>query len=95
MVFPKLPNASKPFIIMVAGVTSDYVSSLIGISVGYVETHPNYSPLNALIIFTLALAILMLFFWRNRTTRIFVWACSIIPFIGIIHNLLVFAEIIA
>jgi len=80
---------------MAAGITSDYISSLIGISMDYVEMHPNYSPLNALIVFTLALAVLMLFFWRNRTMRIFVWACSLIPFIGIIHNLLVFAGIIA
>lgn len=39
------------FIISLFGVVSDYITTTIGLSLGFYETHPEYHPLKALGLF--------------------------------------------
>jgi hypothetical protein len=40
-----------PFLISLGGVVFDYWTTTIGLSMGFVETHPQYHPFKALAIF--------------------------------------------
>ncbi len=77
-----------PFAIALTGVLMDAFTTMIGLSRGYVETHPNYSPVWALLIFWSVIAVSMII-PRTRFSRTFTLLVSIAPFLGAVNNSLV------
>jgi hypothetical protein len=77
------------FVVSFAGVVADYLTTIFGLSKGFVETHPQYSPINALIIFWLASLVLVTTmpdgkWWKRASIFVASWS-----FLGSINNILV------
>ncbi len=77
-----------PFAISAIGVVLDALTTMIGLSEGFHETHPNYNPLLALLIFWSLIGVTKLL-PRSRFVRVFTLVLSVSPFIGAINNSLV------
>jgi len=72
--------------IILIGVSGDYATSVIGLNMGFIETHPQYSPLNAILIFTAVNAALSILdvSWRWQIPRLLIAGSSML---GMINNL--------
>ena len=72
--------------IILIGVYGDSLTSVIGLNMGFVETHPQYSPLNAIIIFTALNTVLSILdvSWRWQIPRLLIAGSSML---GMINNL--------
>ncbi|MCJ7633121.1 hypothetical protein MUP77_12110, partial [Candidatus Bathyarchaeota archaeon] len=77
-----------PFAISAVGVILDAVTTMIGLSEGFNETHPNYNPLWALLIFWSLIGVTKLL-PRSRFVRAFTLVLSLTPFLGAINNSMV------
>ena len=78
-----------PFLISLVGIIADYFTTSIGLGLGFYETHSQYHPAYALIIFWSALTVLTLTlpkrgFW-DMTKNVIASA----SFIGSVNNILV------
>ena len=78
-----------PFILSLGGVLSDYATTSVGLSLGFRETHPQYSPIYALIIFWGCLAILHLTLPKSWIWRLNMHILALASYLGAINNLLV------
>lgn len=78
-----------PFIISLIGIIMDYLTSVVGLSLGFVERHPNYSPINALIIFWGSITLLKKTLPKGRFWQLSIDIISLAPYLGMINNLLV------
>jgi hypothetical protein len=78
-----------PFLISLSGVVFDYWTTTIGLSMGFVETHPQYHPLKALAIFWGAVAVLTVTLPKTRIWRICTNALATLSYLGGINNALV------
>jgi len=78
-----------PFLLALGGVVSDYISTIIGLSLGFHETNPQYHPLWALLYFWGVLAILTVALPRKKTSTISVNGLALASYIGAINNVLV------
>jgi len=74
-----------PFAVSIMGCSSDYVTSLIGLSRGFYEAHPNYSPITALSLF-LGISCLSLLPIKNRLFKLSILAIVSSSFIGAVSN---------
>lgn len=81
-----------PFAISALGVLLDVLTTVIGLSKGYYETHPNYNPIWALLIFWSLIAVTR-FLPRNRFVTVFTLVLSTAPFLGAINNSLVISGV--
>jgi hypothetical protein len=77
------------FIVSFVGVLLDFFTTVVGLSQGFVETHVNYSPLNAFFIFALANIVLSLTLPRSKNWKRVALFISSWPFLGAINNTLV------
>jgi hypothetical protein len=77
-----------PFAIAAIGVILDALTTSIGLSKGFYETHPNYNPLYALLIFWSLIGVTH-FLPRSRFIRAFTTVISMAPFLGALNNSLV------
>jgi hypothetical protein len=82
-------NVMLPFLVSLGGIITDYLTTNIGLNLGYYETHANYHPLNALVIFSMAIFLLTAILPEKK-----VWKTSIIclasaTYLGTVNNLLV------
>jgi len=77
-----------PFAISALGVILDALTTIIGLSMGFYETHPNYNPILALAIFWSLIAVVRTL-PRTRIVRIFTILLSAAPFLGAMNNSLV------
>ncbi len=77
-----------PFAISALGVILDAVTTMIGLSEGFHETHPNYNPLWALLIFW-SLIVVTKLLPRSRFVRAFTLVLILTPFLGAINNSMV------
>ena len=78
-----------PFLISFVGVIADYLTTVTGLSMGYYETHPQYHPVLALIIFWGALTVLT---WALPRTKLFNLSKNLLAsasFLGAVNNTLV------
>lgn len=77
-----------PYIIALCGVLCDYASTVVGLSMGFVETHPEYHPITALVIFFAAVTVLKLTMPKGKwqIAPLFIAAFS---FLGAVNNILV------
>jgi hypothetical protein len=78
-----------PFLISLGGILLDYWTTCVGLSMGFVETHPEYHPLRALAIFWGAIAILTATLPKTRKWMMSINALASLPYLGAINNALV------
>lgn len=84
-----LKSLVLPFLLALGGVASDYISTIIGLSLGFYETHPQYHPLWALLYFWGALVVLTVALPKKKTSTISVNGLALASYIGTINNVLV------
>ncbi|MBS7639795.1 MAG: hypothetical protein QW804_05545 [Candidatus Bathyarchaeia archaeon] len=82
-----------PFLISLGGILLDYWTTSIGLSMGFIEIHPEYHPLKALAIFWSAITVLVATLPRTRFWRMSINALAALPYLGAINNVLVIAGI--
>ena len=82
-------NFTIPYLIVVSGVISDWVTTHIGLSRGFYETHPTYTPVNALLIFTALLLIIEFSLGNFKYKRQYQSIIACMSFLGTINNTLV------
>jgi hypothetical protein len=83
-------DITLPFLISLVGIIADYLTTRIGLSLGFYETHLQYQPAYALIIFWSTLTLLALVlpkgkFWGKTKNAVLV----LVAFLGSINNTLV------
>ena len=80
-----------PFLIALGGVLSDYATTTYALNfcTGLYETHPQYSPIWALLIFWGAIAVLTLTLPKKKPWNISINGIASASFIGAVNNLLV------
>lgn len=78
-----------PFVISLGFVLLDYLTTTIGLSRGFYETHSNYSPINALLIFWGAIALLSFSLPKTRFWRLCIVAFSTLSCLGALNNIMV------
>jgi hypothetical protein len=77
-----------PFAMSATGVLLDALTTAIGLSKGFHETHSEYNPLWALLIFWSLIGVAH-FLPRSRFVRAFTMVLSAAPFLGALNNSLV------
>ena len=78
-----------PFLLAFGGVTSDYLTTTIGLSMGLFETNPQYHPVWALLVFWGAITILTLTLPRKRSWIVAANGLALSSYIGLANNTLV------
>ena len=80
-----------PFLIALGGVLSDYATTTYALNycTGLYETHPQYSPAWALLIFWGAIAILTLALPKKKLWNLSINSLALTSYIGAINNILV------
>ena len=82
-------SALTPFLISLAGIVADYLTTRIGLGLGFYETHTQYHPILALTIFWGALTLLTLTLPKGKTWKITKNLLASISFLGFVNNTLV------
>ncbi len=78
-----------PFVLAIGGVILDYVSTGIGLGMGFYEIHPQYSPLWALLCFLGALTVLTLTLPEGKVWRLAKNGLALASYLGFVNNMLV------
>ena len=78
-----------PFLVSLCGVVSDYITTRIGLSLGFYETHPQYHPVLALLIFWGAITLLTATMPKKKIWMSAVYGLAVVSFLGAINNTLV------
>ena len=78
-----------PFLVSLSGILLDYWTTCVGLSMGFIETHPEYHPLKALAIFWGAIAVLTATLPKTRKWMISINALGSLSYLGAINNILV------
>ena len=86
-----IKNSYLPYALSLGFILLDYSTMRIGLSMGFSEIHPAYSPLNALLIFWGSITLLTLSLPKTRFWRISIVAFSLISCLGAVNNILVLA----
>ena len=81
-----LNKKTMPFILSSLGVIGDFVTTNLGLSRGFVETHLTYSPIYAIIIFWISILILQFTLPRGKTWYLSIIIISLFSFLGLINN---------
>jgi hypothetical protein len=84
-----ISNRFVPFLLTLGGVFSDYITTNIGLGLGYYESQPNYHPLTALLVFWGMTAVLILLLPRERSWRISINTLMLTSYLGAVNNALV------
>ena len=82
-------DAATPFAISLIGVTSDYFTTRFGLGLGFYETHSQYNPIYALIIFWSAITVLTFALPKSKAWEIFKNIFASVSFLGFVNNTLV------
>jgi hypothetical protein len=78
-----------PYIISLTGVITDFITTRVGLSLGFSETHLQYNPLIALSIFWGVLTLLTLALPQEKDTFIGKTIVASASFLGMMNNILV------
>ena len=78
-----------PFLLALGGVITDYVSTTIGLSMGFFETNLQYHPVSALLVFWGAITILTLVVPKKRIWIAAANGLALSSYIGVANNALV------
>jgi hypothetical protein len=80
-----------PFLLALGGVVSDFATTTVGLNfcTGLCETHPQYSPVWALLFFWTAITVLTLALPRKKPWSLGIDGIALMSYIGTINNILV------
>lgn len=78
-----------PFLLTLGGVFSDYITTNMGLGLGYYESQPNYNPLLALVVFWGITAVLVLLLPEERPWRMSINTLMLSSYLGAVNNALV------
>ena len=84
-----------PYLIALVGVLSDYLTTNIGLGMGFTETNLSYNPVYALTIFWSMLTVLKLTLPTNRVGNITRNILASVSFLGALNNTLVITGLIS
>jgi len=82
-------NRIVPFIVSLGGVLSDYLTTRMGLGLGYYETHVLYNPLSALSIFWGATTMLAVILPKRNLWDIGITSLAAVSYLGTVNNILV------
>jgi len=85
---------SLPFLVSLAGVLSDYLTTTIGLRFGFYETHMYYHPITALAIIWTALLVLSLTLPKKGIWYVGTMGIALAPFIGAVNNIIVISQVL-
>ncbi|MCK4952790.1 hypothetical protein KAS14_03315 [Candidatus Bathyarchaeota archaeon] len=78
-----------PFLVALCGTVSDYITTKMGLSLGFYETHTQYHPVLALLIFWGAITLLTATLPKKRFWHLSVNGLASASYLGAINNILV------
>jgi len=78
-----------PFVLSLGGVVSDYLTTTVGLNLGFSEICPAYHPLKALLVFWGVIAVLTLLLPRERSWKMGINGIALASYIGAVNNTLV------
>jgi len=77
-----------PFTLSLGGVLLDYLTTTIGLGLGFYEVHPAYHPLKALLIFWGAITVLTLLLPSGKLWTMSINGIALASYIGAVNNTL-------
>ena len=86
---------TRPFLPVLGGVISDYVTTVIGLGMGFCESNPEYNPVVSLLIFFAVTTILTLAVPRNRPWNLSFYVIGAASYLGAINNVLVMSGLLS
>jgi hypothetical protein len=89
LVSQAIRSQTQAYALSFMGVTADYLTTRIGLTRGFVETHPIYNPFYALAIFWMACTVLALALPKGRRWDSAILFISGWSFLGAVNNILV------
>ncbi len=78
-----------PFIVSLGGIFSDYLTTRMGLVLGYYETHALYSPLSALLIFWGTTSLLAVILPKRDLWDVGITSLAFASYLGAVNNILV------
>ncbi|MDH5795193.1 MAG: hypothetical protein OEZ24_03705 [Candidatus Bathyarchaeota archaeon] len=78
-----------PFLLSLGGVIMDYMTTMIGWGMGFLEINQQYHPVSALLVFWGAITILTLAVPKKRTWLVAANGLALSSYIGVANNTLV------
>ena len=78
-----------PFLLALIGVLSDYITTTIGLSTGFYETHLQYHPIWGFLYFMGTITILTLALPRKKPWTLGINGLALASYIGTVNNTLV------
>jgi hypothetical protein len=78
-----------PFLLALGGITLDYITTTLGLSMGLCETNPHYHPVRALLVFWTAISILALTLPNGKAKNIGTYVMALASYLGPVNNALV------
>jgi len=78
-----------PFLLALGGVVSDYVTTTIGLGMGFYETHPQYHPFWAILYFWGVITILTVALPKKRLWTLCINGLASASYLGFVNNALV------
>lgn len=85
----QVPQRFMPFALSLLGVLLDYVTTTIGLGLGFNELNPAYHPLKALLIFWGAITVLVLLLPKERFWAMSINGIALASYLGAVNNTLV------
>lgn len=82
-----------PFLLALGGISTDYLTTHIGLSFGLHEAHSNYHPIYSLIIFFTLLYLLTNLLPKQKLWKQCIVGVALLSYFGTVHNILVLAGI--
>ena len=83
------------FLQVFGGVMSDYLTTIVGLGMGFSESNPAYNPVVSLLVFFAVTAILTLTVPRKRPWNLSFYAIGVASYLGAINNVLVMSGLLS
>jgi hypothetical protein len=84
-----LRSFAPPFLFTLGGIILDYESTTIGLSIGFIETHPQYHPVWALLYFWGAMVVFTLLIPKRKICKFSLYGFTLFSYLGVLNNILV------
>ena len=84
-----LRSWTLPFVHVLGGVISDYLTTIIGLGMGFCEMNPKYNPVLSLLVFLGITAMLTLIVPRKKPWILSLNGIAIASYLGAINNAMV------
>lgn len=85
----------RPFLQVLGGVISDYLTTAVGLGMGFCESNPEYNPVVSLLVFFAIIAVLTLAVPRNRPWNLSFYVIGAASYLGAVNNVLVMSGLLS